>query len=116
MRFVRILMVVPIRVYRRCISPFTPPTCRFQPSCSAYGEQAILRHGILKGALLTTWRILRCHPFSAPGPDPVPARGRWKSERHVPADATTDGARMRGASASASSNSAPDRAHGDADE
>ena len=78
MKALRVLTVLPIRFYRRFISPYTPPTCRFRPTCSAYGEQAILRHGILKGVLLTLWRILRCQPFSKPGNDPVPPRGRWK--------------------------------------
>lgn len=80
----RVLFVLPIRFYRRFLTRLTPPTCRFQPTCSAYGEEAILRHGILKGSLLTIWRVLRCHPFSRPGPDPVPALGRWRSERSTP--------------------------------
>ena len=81
MRWLRALSVLPIRAYRRFISPYTPATCRFQPSCSAYGQQAILRHGVVKGALLIVWRILRCQPFSAGGDDPVPERGRWRSPR-----------------------------------
>ena len=91
MRALRVLTVLPIRFYRRFITPFTPPTCRFQPTCSAYGEQAILRHGILKGALLTLWRVLRCQPFSEPGPDPVPPPGRWKVERPREEDAGRSG-------------------------
>jgi len=81
MKLLRALFVLPIRFYQRVISPLTPPSCRFEPSCSEYGAQAILGHGILKGTLLTGWRILRCQPFSAGGLDPVPPPGRWKSPR-----------------------------------
>ena len=77
----RSLWILPIRFYQRFVSPLKPPTCRFQPTCSAYAAEAIRTHGVLKGTLLGTWRILRCHPFSAPGPDPVPAPGRWKAPR-----------------------------------
>ncbi len=78
MRALRVLFVLPIRFYRRHVSPWTPPSCRFRPTCSAYGEQAVLEHGVLKGVLLTVWRILRCQPFSKGGHDPVPSRGRWR--------------------------------------
>jgi len=65
--------------YRRFVSPLLPPLCRFEPSCSAYGREAILRHGALKGSLLAAWRILRCNPFCRGGRyDPVPPRGRWR--------------------------------------
>jgi putative membrane protein insertion efficiency factor len=77
-RWLRTLAVLPIRGYRRWISPYTPPTCRFHPTCSSYGEEAILRHGLIKGGLLTSWRILRCQPFSKGGADPVPEQGDWK--------------------------------------
>ncbi len=87
MKWLRELACLPIRFYQRFLSPIKPATCRFTPTCSAYGLSAIRRHGVLKGTLLTTWRILRCQPFSEPGPDPVPERGRWKSERNV--NATT---------------------------
>ncbi len=75
----RSLAILPIRLYRRFLSPLLPPTCRFEPSCSAYGEEAIRVHGVWKGGSLTAWRILRCQPFSAGGADPVPAPGRWRS-------------------------------------
>lgn len=80
MRLLRTLAVLPIRFYRRFVSPYTPPTCRFRPSCSEYGEEALLAHGVLKGALLTAWRILRCQPFSRGGWEPVPRRGSWRSD------------------------------------
>lgn len=81
MKLLRRLFVLPIRFYQRVISPLTPPSCRFEPSCSEYGAQAILAHGVLKGILLGTWRILRCQPFCEGGFDPVPEKGRWRRAR-----------------------------------
>ena len=63
-----------ITFYRRFISPLTPPSCRFYPTCSAYGLEALQVHGPLKGTALTVWRILRCQPFGKGGYDPVPPR------------------------------------------
>lgn len=71
-KWVRELGVLPIRAYRRWISPLKPPSCRFHPTCSAYASEAILVHGIFRGLGLATWRILRCHPFARGGYDPVP--------------------------------------------
>lgn len=65
-------MLLVVRAYQRFISPYTPPTCRFYPSCSAYSVGAISRHGAWKGGLLTLRRLLRCHPFHPGGYDPVP--------------------------------------------
>jgi putative membrane protein insertion efficiency factor len=62
-----------VRGYQRLISRYTPPSCRFYPSCSQYGLQAIRRYGLLRGMVLGSWRILRCNPWSAGGIDPVPA-------------------------------------------
>ena len=62
-----------IRVYQKIVSPSLPPdTCRFYPSCSHYGYQAIYKHGAFKGTYLTIWRVLRCNPFNPGGFDPVP--------------------------------------------
>jgi putative membrane protein insertion efficiency factor len=61
-----------IGFYRKGISPLTPPSCRFVPSCSAYAEEAIREHGALRGGWLAARRILRCHPFGGHGYDPVP--------------------------------------------
>jgi len=64
--------VAAIRFYQRWISPYLPPSCRFYPSCSEYAAQAVVRHGLLRGAWLALRRVLRCHPFHPGGYDPVP--------------------------------------------
>jgi len=61
-----------LRFYRRQISPFLPPACRFQPSCSVYAYEAISRYGARRGAWLACKRLLRCNPFFPGGYDPVP--------------------------------------------
>jgi putative membrane protein insertion efficiency factor len=61
-----------IRFYQGAISPYLMPSCRYTPSCSAYGIAAIERYGALKGALLALKRIGRCHPWGGSGYDPVP--------------------------------------------
>ena len=68
-----------IRGYQRVVSPWLGPVCRYYPSCSHYGYEAISVHGAAKGSLLAGWRVLRCNPWSAGGVDPVPPRGRWRS-------------------------------------
>jgi len=69
---VTFLFIAVIRLYQRFISPWLPKACRFEPSCSEYTAQAILKYGILKGTYLGIRRILRCHPFNPGGLDPVP--------------------------------------------
>lgn len=70
-----------IAVYRKIISPALHAVfggngfCRFSPTCSEYARQALIRHGFFTGTLLAAWRVLRCNPMSAGGPDPVPAQG-----------------------------------------
>ncbi|MDR0834894.1 MAG: membrane protein insertion efficiency factor YidD [Candidatus Symbiothrix sp.] len=61
-----------IRFYRACISPHTPASCRFTPTCSEYALEAIKKYGALKGGWLALKRILRCHPWGGHGYDPVP--------------------------------------------
>ena len=61
-----------IRFYQLRISASWPGACRFQPTCSHYGYDAIERHGVIKGYTLTIWRLARCHPFTRGGYDPVP--------------------------------------------
>ena len=67
----KVLLAI-IRFYRAAISPYTKPSCKYIPTCSEYGLEAIERFGALKGSALTIWRILRCNPFSKGGYDPVP--------------------------------------------
>ncbi len=69
----KILMLL-IKFYQKAISPLTPPTCRFYPTCSNYGLEAIETHGAIKGTGLAIRRISKCHPFHEGGFDPVPEK------------------------------------------
>lgn len=69
----KLLMAI-VRFYRREISPYKPPCCRFYPTCSAYALEAIEIHGALKGTYLAIRRVLRCNPFHEGGYDPVPLK------------------------------------------
>jgi uncharacterized protein len=73
------LVTGPIRAYQRLISPALPPRCKYHPTCSQYAVQAIGRYGILRGAVLAAWRLLRCNPFSHGGYDPVSAQTLFRS-------------------------------------
>lgn len=66
------LCITLIKLYRYCISPLLGDHCRFYPSCSAYTEEALIQHGLLKGGLFSLKRLLRCHPWHPGGIDPVP--------------------------------------------
>ncbi|QRN97482.1 membrane protein insertion efficiency factor YidD [Archangium violaceum] len=66
------LLALPIRFYKRFLSPLLPPACRFHPTCSVYALEALQKHGALRGLRLTLWRLLRCQPFHPGGFDPVP--------------------------------------------
>ncbi|MEO0499381.1 MAG: membrane protein insertion efficiency factor YidD [Pseudomonadota bacterium] len=66
------VLIFLMRGWQRFVSPALPPACRYQPTCSAYGIEAVRRHGALKGGWLTVRRISRCHPFGGSGYDPVP--------------------------------------------
>jgi putative membrane protein insertion efficiency factor len=69
---VKYLVLKVIRFYQKAISPLFPPACRFYPTCSHYGYQAIEKYGIVKGGWMAVKRIGRCHPFNPGGYDPVP--------------------------------------------
>ena len=78
------LVLALLRGYKKYISPSLGNNCRFLPTCSEYAMEAVERHGILKGGLLSIWRILRCNPFGRRGYDPVPEKGRWRSDERNP--------------------------------
>jgi len=71
-KIARTVVIAPIRLYQRVISPLKPmPTCRFVPTCSCYAIEAVERRGVFRGSLMALWRLLRCHPFCKGGYDPV---------------------------------------------
>lgn len=76
----KVLFIKLIEWYRTYISPHTPASCKYIPTCSQYGIEAIERFGALKGGLLTAWRILRCNPWSRGGYDPVPEKKEKKKK------------------------------------
>ncbi|MBN2477954.1 membrane protein insertion efficiency factor YidD [Candidatus Micrarchaeota archaeon] len=65
------LLLLLINIYKKGISPYTAPKCKYYPTCSEYAYQAIERYGAFKGTGKAVWRILRCNPFSKGGVDPV---------------------------------------------
>ena len=64
--------LVIIRIYQTLISPLLPSTCRFSPTCSEYSKQSLIKHGLIKGSILSIKRILKCNPLGGNGYDPVP--------------------------------------------
>lgn len=72
------ILVGLIKLYRKAVSPFKIPCCRFSPTCSQYAIEAINTHGVIKGSALSVWRILRCNPFCKGGYDPVPPKNTKK--------------------------------------
>ncbi|MCY7968320.1 membrane protein insertion efficiency factor YidD [Bacillus haynesii] len=72
--------IIFIRFYQKAISPLFPPTCRFYPTCSNYGLEAIQRFGFIKGSYLLIKRLLKCHPLHPGGFDPVPNQTDQKKE------------------------------------
>ena len=75
----RLVILGLLNGYRRLVAPALGQRCRFYPSCSTYAEEAVRIHGAVKGALLATWRVLRCSPLTAGGFDPIPEIGAWRS-------------------------------------
>lgn len=66
------ILIALIRLYRKAVSPFLPPSCIYTPTCSAYAEEALIKHGAVRGSVFAIKRILRCHPWHTGGFDPVP--------------------------------------------
>ena len=79
------IVLAPIRLYQRVISPALPRRCKYEPTCSAYAVHAIRELGVVRGAILAAWRLARCNPFSHGGYDPVEARPLFKPT-HNPSD------------------------------
>jgi putative membrane protein insertion efficiency factor len=71
-KFFSKIVIYFFKLYRYLISPLLPTSCRFYPSCSNYGIESVQRHGLYYGILLTTKRLLKCHPWHSGGYDPVP--------------------------------------------
>ncbi len=71
-RIATLPLILLVQIYRHCISPFTPSTCRFTPTCSSYALEALRKYGAFKGSWLTLKRLARCHPWGGSGSDPVP--------------------------------------------
>jgi putative membrane protein insertion efficiency factor len=80
-RFLTAVILAPIRLYQRFVSPALPRRCRYEPTCSAYAVDAVRAFGIARGLVLAGWRLLRCNPFSRGGYDPVEAQTLFKHRR-----------------------------------
>ena len=74
------IVLAPIRLYQRVISPALPRRCKYEPTCSAYAVQAIRELGVFRGIILAAWRLARCNPFSDGGYDPVAARPLFRGK------------------------------------
>jgi uncharacterized protein len=83
----RAVVLAPIRLYRRLVSPALPRRCKYEPTCSRYAEQAIREFGILRGLVLAGWRVLRCNPWSHGGYDPPHAQRLFAPHRTAPPSA-----------------------------
>lgn len=80
------ILIGAVRGYQLLVSSWTPPACRFAPSCSAYAIEAVERHGALRGSWLAVRRIARCHPWGGHGYDPVPPGSEGGSGAVPPAE------------------------------
>lgn len=78
------VLVKTVQGYQRFISPLLPPACRYYPTCSSYMIQAIEKHGAVKGITMGSARLLRCHPFCAPGYDLVPDKFSIRRNHALP--------------------------------
>jgi uncharacterized protein len=84
-RFLLAIVLLPIRLYQRVISPALPRRCKYEPTCSAYAVQAIRELGVIRGSILAAWRLARCNPFSHGGHDPVESRTLFRPKGGVAA-------------------------------
>lgn len=77
----RAVLLAPIRLYRRFVSPLLAPRCKYYPTCSHYAEQAVREYGVVRGGVLSAWRLLRCNPLSDGGFDYVEDQRLFKNAR-----------------------------------
>ena len=89
-RFFVALLVGVIRGYQVLLSPRIGQVCRYYPTCSHYGLEAIKVHGAGKGSLLAGWRVLRCHPWAAGGIEYIPAKGSWTNREVIEISTNND--------------------------
>ena len=80
-RFLAGLLLAPVRLYQRFVSPALPRRCKYHPTCSAYAVDAVRQFGVMRGLVLAGWRLLRCNPLSRGGYDPVEAQTLFKRTR-----------------------------------
>jgi putative membrane protein insertion efficiency factor len=73
------ILLAPLRLYRRFVSPALPARCKYHPSCSAYAVEAVRELGPLRGAIVAGWRLARCNPWSNGGYDPLSERRIFRS-------------------------------------
>jgi uncharacterized protein len=81
MNAVRSIFLLPVRAYRRFLSPALPQRCKYHPSCSAYAVEAVRSYGVIRGSVLAGWRLLRCNPWSHGGYDPVERQRLFQSHQ-----------------------------------
>jgi putative membrane protein insertion efficiency factor len=81
MRLLRALLLGPLHLYRRVISPLLPARCRYYPTCSHYAVEAVREYGAVRGAILAAWRVLRCNPLSDGGFDHVHDQRLFRQSR-----------------------------------
>lgn len=75
------VLMLPLYIYKKIISPLFPARCKYYPTCSSYAVQAIGRFGVIRGSILAAWRLLRCNPWSEGGVDPVPEKFTLKRKK-----------------------------------
>lgn len=74
------ILMLPVLIYKKLISPLFPARCKYYPTCSSYAVQSLKRFGVVRGSVLAVWRILRCNPWSNGGIDPVPDKFTLKTK------------------------------------
>jgi len=84
-RLLLAILLTPIRLYQRFVSPALPRRCKYEPTCSAYAMEAIRELGLARGTILAAWRLARCNPFSHGGYDPIEARALFRPKPGVSA-------------------------------